>query len=153
MFRRTLTSLVILLFVLFAPCSYAARYSYFNCGDKEVLTSDCRACKENRDIEVEFLLNREQNSVMKKMYAKDQNGKKVTFSRVVKDCKIFDDKNWECNNEESTRINRIIRDQSSIFEMVDGVHRLMLRTCWTGSGHSCTVDSSYCAIKKSFFGF
>jgi hypothetical protein len=80
----------------------------FNCG------KDCT----KTDAKVEFLLNKDDKTILRKMYLDGR-----VDSSVFQKCKIFNDKNWDCSERSETSSKGRIVISNNSDKMVDGVYQ------------------------------
>ena len=75
--------------------------------------NDCNDCKKN-GIEIDFLLNKKDKTVLKRIYYEGT----ITSSKVEENCKIFDEKNWDCSNDRG--VGRLLFE--SKVKMINGIY-------------------------------
>lgn len=92
------------------------RLTSYSCSSS-VNAEACFRCKPSSDGEkVDFLVNKNNQTVMKRMFVKIK-GQSIVTSSLLEKCKIFDEKNWDCS--EGERIGRGFFYTHDV--MVDGV--------------------------------
>jgi hypothetical protein len=102
--------------------------------------AECNDCKKS-DLQYDFLLNKNDKTVMRRIFF---NG--TSESKIEENCKIFDEKNWDCskNTEFSTGSFTVITNYIS--KMTNGVYREVDYTTRISAKESSTkVFRHYCA--------
>jgi len=122
--------------------------SYANFFEKKLYIYECPknkyatcndGCKKS-DLQVSFLLNKKENTVLLKSYFKGN-----TNSTIFDNCKIFNDKNWDCSskNEFFSKDRNVISHY--IRKMNDGIFTSIGYTDIFTKNLETIVDSSVCA--------
>ncbi len=95
---------IFFLFALFGASCFAKPLTVFYCNtfaDAEACSANCSKTSKGQAFDpkfeqkLEFLINEKSKSVMEKTYF----GGKFNNSRVMKNCTIFDENNWDCSAE------------------------------------------------------
>jgi len=117
--------------------------------DKKLTVYDCKknqysTCKDGCDktgSQFEFLINKKDNTVMLKSHHKGN----IT-SRVFENCKIFNDKNWDCSSKDEVSINNRLVTTNFVNKMNDGIYLdISVMKIFSNSSLKTDVWSSYCA--------
>ena len=111
----TLLKIMIILFALLGTASCGERrLSSYKCESEFDVDSCASGCSENHGRQMSFLVKPNHGTVMIKAY--DDN--EIYFSEVLANCKIVNDKNWDC----STIEKRSYDDFYSQKKMADGIY-------------------------------
>ena len=94
---------------LFIGCDFQNRMTIYQCEDKENSTDSCEHCKVVKKFNLQFLVSKENNSVMEIVFYDGLQTGSITH----KECTIFNDKNWDCSED-------ITNNHRSILKMSNG---------------------------------
>jgi hypothetical protein len=117
---RKITAFLMLLTLALISCKQLEKekiYTTYKCPDGKI--PSCEDCIK-QSTQMTFLLNKEEKSVMGKSYIDGKN----TFTFTRKNCVIFDERNWDCSNEQKTSPFKLITKDF----MSDGIHRFYIQT-------------------------
>ncbi len=136
-------------FLIFSFLLLNSFSSYANFFEKKLYVYECPknlystcndGCKKS-DLQVSFLINKKDNTVMIKSYYKGS-----TNSSVYENCKIFNDKNWDCSStlEFVSDDRRVISNY--IRKMNDGIFlNISYTDIFLSKSKKTEVDISSCA--------
>lgn len=110
-------------------------YSTYKCPDGKV--PSCDDCSK-QTAKIIYLLNKDEKSVMSKLYVDGKN----TYTYTRKNCVIFNDKNWDCSTEEKTPPFLTVKDFMS-----DGIHKYYVQTINIKSA-TMNISTASCAIPE-----
>ena len=95
-------------------CDSSKKYQIYHCH--KLMAETCNdACEIAKGFKIQFKVSKESSSVMK-IYFLDGEQKAAS---TTENCKIFDDKNWDCSSKENTLPWSIIRSTEL---MANGVY-------------------------------
>jgi hypothetical protein len=78
-------------------CDSSKKYQIYHC-DKELAKSCTDGCEISKGAKIQFKVSKESSSVMEIFFI---DGEQKAAS-TTENCKIFDDKNWDCSSKDST---------------------------------------------------
>lgn len=81
-------------------------------ADAEICSA---SCKTDGTMKMDFLINKTERSVLTRYYYRDE---KTPRSIVTEACKIFDEKNWVCDD----KVKLLDHGKSTVDKMTDGVY-------------------------------
>ncbi|MCF8194593.1 MAG: hypothetical protein K9J38_01210 [Polynucleobacter sp.] len=94
------------------------KISLYTCPKNQYVK--CNDCKKN-GMKIDFLLNKNDKTIMARVYF-EGNSQSV----IYENCKIFDEKNWDCSTKNSFEGKFAINTQESIYKMTNGVFQSIL---------------------------
>ena len=86
---------LILLFPILISANSFAKYSWLLCEKGTDAYSCSGSCKEVNGMSADFKINAEKNTVIYLQY----QDKKLGYTETLENCKVIDNKNWECNSD------------------------------------------------------
>lgn len=133
-----MTKIVILpfVFLFLVSCKQVEKekyYSSYKCPDG--IVPSCGDCID-QSKKLAFLFNKDEKSVMSKLYVDGKN----TYTYTRRNCVIFNEDNWDCSTEEKTPPFITVKDFMS-----DGVHKYYVQTINVSSA-TMKISSASCAI-------
>jgi hypothetical protein len=120
--QRHLISFCLIMFVSNSHAWQLKMSSCKNFSDIESCSKNCVVEKEK--LTVSFIVDKEKNIVMRKVFA---NGNFQT-SLTLQNCRIFDDKNWDCSESKSFVNAEIVTTE----KMTNGVYAYALQNLKNG---------------------
>ncbi len=118
--KMTPLKIIIILFALLGAASCGeSRLSSYKCESEFDVDSCASGCNKNDGNQMSFLVEPNHGTVMIKAY--DDNNE-IYFSEFLSNCKIVNDKNWDCSTiEEGNYV-----DFQSEKKMADGIYSELL---------------------------
>jgi hypothetical protein len=113
---------------------FGKKLSFYECNNQIEMTSCSSKCKKDSEIKFEFLVDKKNSRVMNKSYL----NAKLTDSFLYENCKIFNDKNWDCTSEYSLGKKSI----THITKMNDGVFSAYSRSIFISNANQVTSTES-----------
>lgn len=104
----------ILMFHILTGCEKSERLDLYYCPDLDLATKCESECAISKNMKLSSIVNKQEKSVLVIFY---ESGKQVG-SNIYTECTIFDEKNWDCSNDEKS--NHMIR--KNMKRMVNGVY-------------------------------
>ena len=128
----------LLLFTFFALASckqveQEKTYSNYKCPDEKI--PSCDDCIK-QSSKITYLLNKDEKSVMSKLYVDGKN----TYTYTRRNCVIFNENNWDCSTEEKSPPFLTVKDF-----MADGTHKYYVQTI-NAKNATMNIMNSSCAI-------
>ena len=112
---KFLTILSISSLVLFVHESNASQLRYLSCKNIASIESCSRNCSISTEkITVDFIVNKEKSIVMRKTFVDDD----FKHSFTLQNCRIFDEKNWDCSESQSYSNAEIVKTE----KMTNGIY-------------------------------
>jgi len=84
-----------ILVMLLAACDFFDKKSVFHCGDDALSIDNCFNCKKSEEMRFKFRTAANSNSIQMSVYYEND----LVASETLKNCTIFDDKNWDCSKK------------------------------------------------------
>jgi hypothetical protein len=92
-FNLTIKTTLFFCLILFGPHSQAKQLKVYRCNSPDDAERCSVNCQYEPGIAIEFLVEKQKNLVMRKVYEKSQ----YVSSSIMKNCSIFDESNWDCS--------------------------------------------------------
>ena len=133
---NNILKILIVFICLFISSCGEKKYTNFSCKYKEDANACSDSCVGDDDYKFSFMINKENRSVMIKYYEKD----KIYRSSLLENCKIFDEKNWDCSEDNvySDRIHYRIK------KMTSGIYTSINKTIDTTNYHDINEMEGTC---------
>jgi hypothetical protein len=104
-----------LLLLMFAVDSKASQLQYLSCKNITAIESCSRNCfTVTEKISIDFIINKEKNIVMRKTFVDGD----FKTSLTLQNCRIFDEKNWDCSESQSYSNAEIVKTE----KMTNGIY-------------------------------
>lgn len=104
-----------LFLLLYAADSRASQLRILSCKNITAIESCSKNCSfVPEKITVEFIVNKEKNIVMRKTFVDGDFKNSLTFQN----CRIFDEKNWDCSESQSYSNAEIVKTE----KMTNGIY-------------------------------
>lgn len=104
---------------LLVGCDLQNSKQIYRCEDKGSSANSCEHCKVDKNFNFQFLVSKENNSVMEIFFFDGVQTGSITH----KNCTIFNDKNWDCSEDYPN-------NPRTVFKMSNG--KLTSFTQWNG---------------------
>jgi hypothetical protein len=113
---------------------FSNKLSVYECKSEYEATSCSSKCKKDAELKLEFLVDKKNSRVMTKWYM----DKKISNSGVSENCKIFNDKNWDCTSEHTFGN----RSDTYINKMNNGIFSAFTRNIFVSNTNQVTSKES-----------
>ncbi|MCF8194594.1 MAG: hypothetical protein K9J38_01215 [Polynucleobacter sp.] len=113
------------------------KLTLYSCPEKRYI--NCDAC-EKSEVKVDFLINKYDRTVMFKTYFKENSN-----SSIFNNCKIFDEKNWDCSSKSELIIRGGAEVTHTIRKMTDGIFQGLTYTNIATDRLKTVVEGHSCA--------
>ena len=138
---------LLLILCLFSMTAHAGwfdkKLTVYGCPNAEAGKSCSNKCTKLKEVNVNFLVDKSQKTVLKKVYLEGR----LTQSETFQNCKIFNEDNWDCSkrDEESLRgvglIVTITEDK-----MADGIYMSAYKSDkFSNTTFNNILDMGHCA--------
>jgi hypothetical protein len=127
---------ILLTFLVLTACKQIEQekiYSNYKCPDGKI--PSCDDCTK-QSSKITYLLNKDEKSVMSKLYVDGKN----TYTYTRKNCVIFNENNWDCSTEEKSPPFLTVKDF-----MADGMHKYYVQTINVKNA-TMTISTTSCAM-------
>jgi len=95
---------------LLVGCDFQNHMTIYRCEDKGRSADSCENCKVDKKFNLQFLVSKENNSVMQIVFYDGLQTGSITH----KNCTIFSDKNWDCSEDFTNNPRSVLKMSNGI---------------------------------------